>query len=59
MPSEAFGLSAISMFITSEISLDDSNAKYDLPANEGSVISISVHKNDHNFTHSNTQLYTL
>ena len=44
MPSEAFGLSAISMLVTSEISLGNSNIKYDVPENDGSVISISVHK---------------
>ena len=49
MPSEAFGFSAISMLVTSEISLDNSNTKYDPPENDGSVISISAHNiNDYN-----------
>ena len=43
MPSGAFGLSAISMFVTSEISLGNSNTKYDPPENDGKVISISVY----------------
>ena len=45
MLSEIFGLSAISMLVTSEISLGNSNTKYDPPEKDGSVISISIHKN--------------
>ena len=44
MLSEAFGLSAISMLVTSEISLGNSNTKYDPPVNDGSVMSISIDK---------------
>ena len=44
MPSEAFGLSEISiMVVTSEILLDISDAKYEPSENDGRVISISVH----------------
>ena len=42
MPSEVFGLSAMSILVTSEISLGNSNTKYDPPVNDGSVISISI-----------------
>ena len=52
MPSEEFGLNAMSILITSEISLGISNITYDLPENYSRVIS-----RVHNIYSYNSWLY--